>query len=82
MNGTLLTNPFVLHFKPDNERDWQIPHACIHTIERKPPTAQGLYPLYISYRHFFALKAYFATENDCARVYALIQSSMNTSTRE
>lgn len=57
----------------------QIGYSTIHSVDKKSPTADGLFPLYISCRNFAFVRLFIGREQDCNEAYATLQRVMNIS---
>ncbi|KAL5037381.1 hypothetical protein BDV3_006878 [Batrachochytrium dendrobatidis] len=80
--GGITLTPHVMLFNPSAtslvDKDLQtIWLSTIVSIDRKFPTPDGLYPIYITLRYFLALKIYFAQDLDAATAYTAMQRGMN-----
>ncbi|KAH6594390.1 hypothetical protein BASA50_006637 [Batrachochytrium salamandrivorans] len=80
--GSITLTPHVMLFSPSSTSpiDKDIGMTWLSTIvsiNRKFATADGLFPVYVTFRHFLALKLYFVQEIDAATAYAAIQRGMN-----
>eukprot|EP00842_Homolaphlyctis_polyrhiza_P002934 jgi/Hompol1/3641/HPOL_000273-RA len=59
---------------PDIHTVWM---STIVSVDRKFPTSDGLFPVYLTCRHFLCLKLFFARDSDAVAVYTALQRGTN-----